>query len=216
MRQAIGYIRVSTDKQGKSGLGLEAQARTLVAFAEANGFEFVGTFTEVQSGKDDGAKRPQLVLALDCARARGLPIIVAKLDRLSRDVHYISGLMRHKVPFIVAELGADTDPFMLHIYAALAEKERTMISQRTKAALKAAKARGVKLGGRREGQINKAVAHAETLRDLFSRMEALSAHQAATALNTMRGIYPSLSGGKWHPAQVIRVRNRLAGNHAKM
>lgn len=91
-----------------------------------------------------------------------------------------------------------------------------MISQRTKAALKAAKARGVKLGGRREGQINKAVAHAETLRDLFSRMEALSAHQAATALNTMRGIYPSLSGGKWHPAQVIRVRNRLAGNHAKM
>src|ERR1700720_109895 len=77
-------------------------------------------------------------------------VIVAKLDRLSRDVHYISGLMKHRVPFIVAELGADTDPFMLHIYAALAEKERLMISQRTKAAMKAAKARGVTLGGLRD------------------------------------------------------------------
>src|SRR5262249_41053225 len=77
----------------------------------------------------------------------GTPIIVAKLDRLSRDVHYISGLMKHRVPFIVAELGADTDPFMLHLYAALAEKERALISRRTKEALAAAKARGVRLGG---------------------------------------------------------------------
>jgi DNA invertase Pin-like site-specific DNA recombinase len=78
--------------------------------------------------------------------ARGTPIIVAKLDRLSRDVHYISGLMKHRVPFIVAD-GADTDPFMLHLYSALAEKERALISRRTKDALAAAKARGVRLGG---------------------------------------------------------------------
>lgn len=78
------------------------------------------------------------------------PIVVAKLDRLSRDVHFISGLMKHKVAFIVADLGADTDPFMLHLYAALAEKERRMISQRTKDALAAAKANGKQLGGLRD------------------------------------------------------------------
>jgi DNA invertase Pin-like site-specific DNA recombinase len=91
-----------------------------------------------------------LAKALTRAKRDRAPILVAKLDRLSRDVHYISGLMKHNVPFIVAELGADTDPFMLHIYAALAEKERRMISERTKAALQAAKARGVALGGWRE------------------------------------------------------------------
>jgi DNA invertase Pin-like site-specific DNA recombinase len=84
--------------------------------------------------------------AINRARKAKAPIIVAKLDRLSRDVHYVSGLMKHRVPFIVAELGIDTDPFMLHLFAALAEKERAMISRRTKDALAAAKARGVRLG----------------------------------------------------------------------
>ena len=90
--------------------------------------------------------RPQLAAALAHARKLKAPVIVAKLDRLGRDVHFISGLMVNRVPFIVTELGIDTDPFMLHIYAALAQKERALISARTKAALKAAKARGVKLG----------------------------------------------------------------------
>jgi DNA invertase Pin-like site-specific DNA recombinase len=80
-------------------------------------------------------------------RRRRCPVAVAKLDRLSRDVHFISGLMAHRVPFLVAELGPDVDPFILHLFAALAEKERAMISNRTKAALAAAKERGVKLGG---------------------------------------------------------------------
>jgi DNA invertase Pin-like site-specific DNA recombinase len=101
--------------------------------------------------------RPQLSAAIECARKAKLPIIVAKLDRLSRDVHYISGLMKHRVPFIVTELGADTDPFLLHIYAALAEKERQMISRRTKDALAAARARGVILGGMREKSLESAV-----------------------------------------------------------
>jgi DNA invertase Pin-like site-specific DNA recombinase len=148
MKPAIGYIRVSTARQGRSGLGLEAQQAALVKFCDAEAFKLVETYTETESGADDD--RPQLSAAIERARKAKLPIIVAKLDRLSRDVHYISGLMKHRVPFIVTELGADTDPFLLHIYAALAEKERQMISRRTKDALAAARARGVILGGMRE------------------------------------------------------------------
>ena len=148
MREAIGYIRVSTARQGRSGLGLEAQQAAIARFAEAEAFALVETFTETESGADDD--RPQLNAAIERARKAKAPIICAKLDRLSRDVHYISGLMKHRVPFIVAELGSDTDPFLLHIYAALAEKERVLISRRTKDALTAARVRGVKLGGMRD------------------------------------------------------------------
>ena len=140
MKPAIGYIRVSTARQGRSGLGLEAQQAALAKFCDAEAFKLVETYTETESGADDD--RPQLSDAIERARKAKVPIIVAKLDRLSRDVHYISGLMKHRVPFIVTELGADTDPFLLHIYAALAEKERQMISRRTKDALAAARARG--------------------------------------------------------------------------
>src|SRR6478609_5971050 len=126
MKTAIAYTRVSTAQQGKSGLGLEAQQAALTRFAEAEGYSLVETFQEVETGKGSDAldRRPQLAAALKVARKHKAPIIVAKLDRLSRDVHFISGLMSHKTPFIVAELGADADPFMLHLYAALAEKER--------------------------------------------------------------------------------------------
>src|SRR3974377_1203601 len=147
MRPAIAYIRVSTVKQGRSGLGLEAQQEPLQRFAEAEGYSFLETFKDVESGKRGDDHRPALAAALERARRDKAPIIVAKLDRLSRDVHYISGLMKHRVPFIVTELGADTDPFLLHLYAALAETERKMIGERTKAAMAAAKARGVQIGG---------------------------------------------------------------------
>jgi DNA invertase Pin-like site-specific DNA recombinase len=147
-KPVVAYIRVSTKGQGKSGLGLDAQRDALARFASAEGFHIVEAFDEVETAKGDTlARRPKLAAALKAARKLKAPVIVAKLDRLSRDVHFISGLMAHKVPFIVAELGADTDPFMLHIYAALAEKERRLISERTKAGLAAAKGRGVKLGG---------------------------------------------------------------------
>jgi len=170
MRAAIGYIRVSTAKQGRSGLGLEGQQEALRRFAEAEGYTFAETFTEVESGKHGEDHRPALAGALARARKERAPIIVAKLDRLSRDVHYISGLMKHRVPFIVTELAADTDPFMLHIYAALAEKERRMISDRTKAAMKAAKARGVRIGGLRDKGAElerEAKDRAEGLRSVF-------------------------------------------------
>ena len=151
-KTAIAYIRVSTAEQGRSGLGLEAQRTAIEAFAEREQITITGWLSEVQSGKrisDTLAERPQLAAALEASRASGAMILVSKLDRLSRDVHFISGLMAHKVPFLVCELGADVDPFMLHLFAALAEKERAMISQRTKAALAALKARGVKLGPKR-------------------------------------------------------------------
>jgi DNA invertase Pin-like site-specific DNA recombinase len=149
----VAYYRVSTAEQGRSGLGLEAQQSAVEKFAKAEGFEIAAAFTETESGK--GAvtldRRPNLIGALAEAKrhGKGVPVIVAKLDRLSRDVAFISALMAHKTPFLVAELGADVSPFMLHIYAAVAEQERLLISERTRAALVAAKARGVKLGNPR-------------------------------------------------------------------
>ena len=162
MKSYFGYIRVSTAEQGRSGLGLEAQRAAIEAFAGREQIAITGWFSECQSGKrvsDTLAERPQLRAALEASQEAGAPVLVSKLDRLSRDVHFISGLMAHKVPFLVAELGADVDPFMLHLFAALAEKERALISQRTKAALAALKARGVKLGPRRA---NTAAAHEAT------------------------------------------------------
>jgi DNA invertase Pin-like site-specific DNA recombinase len=208
MRPAIAYIRVSTQRQGRSGLGLEAQQAAIARFAEAEAFNLVETFTETESGADDD--RPQLSAAIERARKVKGPVIVAKLDRLSRDVHYISGLMKYKVPFVVTELGTDTDPFLLHLYAALAEKERALISRRTKDALAAAKARGVKLGGVTGSSLanqQAAADFAEALRAVFAELAGVSARKAAEELNR-RGI-AAANGGRWHAVQVIRVRERL-------
>lgn len=212
MKTAIAYTRVSTAQQGKSGLGLEAQQTALARFAEAEGYNLIQTFQEVETGKGADAldRRPQLAAALKSARQQKAPIIVAKLDRLSRDVHFISGLMMHKTPFIVAELGADADPFMLHVYAALAEKERRMISRRTKDALAVRKAQGVKLGGlNAKGIQNRdaAVERAEQLRPVFEELAGLSAHKIAAVLNERKIATPA--GGAWHAATVIRVHKRL-------
>lgn len=148
--KAIAYCRVSSREQGRSGLGLEAQRAAILAFcAQDAELEIVEWFTEVESGKrvsDTLKARPQLAAALLRAAQHKGPVIVSKLDRLSRDVHFISGLMVHGVEFIACELGRQSDPFMLHLFAALAEKERALISQRTTAALAALKARGTALG----------------------------------------------------------------------
>src|SRR4051795_5038296 len=150
MPQAVAYVRVSTTQQGKSSLGIEAQRAAIARFCQAEGYGIEAEHVEVETGKGADAieRRPQLAAALARAKRLKGPVIVAKLDRLSRDVHFISGLMAQRVPFIVAELGADADPFMLHIYAALAEKERALISDRTRAALAQKKAQGVVLGNR--------------------------------------------------------------------
>jgi DNA invertase Pin-like site-specific DNA recombinase len=220
MQKAISYIRVSTGKQGKSGLGIEAQRQAIARFASTGGMEVVDEFVEVETGKgaDALSRRPKLAEALSKARKAKAPVIVAKLCRLSRDVAFVSGLMSHKVPFIVAELGADADPFMLHLYAALAEKERALIAERTRAALAQKKAQGALLGNRtnlRDAQA-KGVATNRKAADTFAsnvlpivrQIQAAGAktHRAiAQALND-RGVRTA-RGGDWHDST---VRNLLA------
>jgi DNA invertase Pin-like site-specific DNA recombinase len=220
-RALIGYVRVSTARQGRSGLGIEAQREALARFAASEGFELARVFVEVETGKGSDAleRRPQLAAALSEARRQRCPVAVAKLDRLSRDVHFISGLMVHRVPFLVAELGPDVDPFILHLFAALAEKERALIATRTKAALAAAKARGVKLGGpklqeARKAAVERNVANADQhaanvlpiIRDI--QRSGASLHQIADALNA-RGI-STPRGGRWYAKSVSNVLARSA------
>ena len=146
MKPAVFYIRASTKEQGNSGLGLEAQRAALDKFAEAEGFAVAGVFVEVASGKLDIEDRPALREALALAKKLKAPIIVSKLCRLSREVAFVSALMARGTPFIVAAFGVSVDNLMLHIHAAMNENERRIIGQRTKEALAAKKARGVKLG----------------------------------------------------------------------
>jgi DNA invertase Pin-like site-specific DNA recombinase len=216
-KPAIAYIRVSTQKQGRSGLGLEAQAEAIKHFAAAEGFTVAKTFTEVETGKGADAldRRPELAAAITAARKLKGSILLSKLDRLSRDVHFISGLMAHKVPFIVTELGADVDPFVLHLFAALAQKERSLISKRTKEGLAAAKRRGKELGGWTAGSERsqrEATAFAERMRPIMDELAGMSATQAAHELNVRK--IDTAAGGKWYPATVIRLRERLGDGGA--
>src|SRR5712672_1186706 len=150
MEHVIAYLRVSTRQQQRSGLGIDAQRAAIERFAAVESLAISAEFVEFESGKGADAleRRPQLADALAAAKARKCSVVVAKLDRLSRDVAFVAGLMAQRVPFMVAELGRDADPFMLHLYAALAEKERRMISERTKAALASKKSAGAVLGNR--------------------------------------------------------------------
>ena len=217
MKPAIAYIRVSTAKQGRSGLGLEAQREAIARFAQAEGFEIVAEHVEVETGKGADAldRRPVLKTALEDARKIKAPVIVAKLDRLSRDVAFIAGLMAQRVPFVVAELGVDADPFMLHLYAALAEKERALISQRTKDALARAKANGVVLGkhGRdvlaprnRKAAVGRAMAISDTVR---AKLDAGKSLRTIAAELNADGV-PTAKGGQWHLTSVKRLVDRLA------
>ena len=212
------HPRFAPSSRANPALGLAAQEAAISAFCTQHGYAIAAQYGEVETGKGHDAldRRPQLAAALAHARKPKAPVIVAKLDRLGRDVHFISGLMDNRVPFIVTELGTDTDPFMLHIYAALAEKERALISARTKAALKAAKARGVKLGN---PNARKALVAARAHRwgdTTANRAAALNAIEEirATGIVSARGIareltarrLPTPAGGKvWAPAQVQRL-----------
>lgn len=223
MNKAIGYLRVSTREQGDSGLGLEAQRNAIIAFCEREGLFLESWYSEVESGKrisDTLDERPQLQVAIAEARALGCPVIVSKLDRLSRDVYFISGLMVQKVPFIVCELGMNTDPFMLHLFAALAEKERKLISDRTKAALGVLKERGVALGAadprvRGKGnaaQIKRAAQFAEGTRLVIEaatqngypmHLEIRSLREQGQWLNQQG--YRTIRGTVWTAAAVSRI-----------
>jgi DNA invertase Pin-like site-specific DNA recombinase len=148
MKNAIGYLRVSTQEQGRSGLGLAAQRFDIEHFGQREGFSVTSWHQDIQTGagKDALLLRPGLAAALKEARAARCPLIVSRLDRLSRNVHFIAGLMEHKVHFVVAVFGHDVDHFTLHIYASIAEQERKMISERVRAATLIAKSQGRKFG----------------------------------------------------------------------
>lgn len=220
-RPLVSYLRVSTDKQGRSGLGIEAQRAAVAAFAETHGYAIVADHEEHETGKGVDAldRRPQLAAALAAARRLRCAVVVAKLDRLSRDVAFIAGLMAQRVPFLVAELGPDVDPFILHIHAALAEKERALIAARTRAAMAGLKARGVLLGNRtnlaeasaRGAGANRAEADAfaANVRPMIEAIRAAGAasHRAIAAeLNTRR--IETARGGAWSAVQVGRILAR--------
>jgi DNA invertase Pin-like site-specific DNA recombinase len=219
MIEYVIYRRVSTQDQGRSGLGLEAQTRDIGLFLTTYSdvpYEVLGEFTDIESGKNDD--RPQLAAAIALAKKSRATLLVAKLDRLSRRVSFIAGLMEDKgLTFKVASMPY-ADSFQLHIYAALAEQERAFISLRTKAALQAAKARGVKLGGLRPGMdarnagvARAADASAERVRSIIQPMrdrgETLQA--IADVLNNS-GTQTPRGGARWNKSQVSRALARLA------
>jgi DNA invertase Pin-like site-specific DNA recombinase len=220
MESAVAYLRVSTQRQQRSGLGIEAQRAAIERFAQAEGLSIISEYAEAETGKGADAldRRPQLAAALAAARKSKCSIVVSKLDRLSRDVAFVAGLMAQRVPFMVAELGRDADPFMLHLYAALAEKERRLIAERTKAALQAKRATGTTLGNRtnlsaaglagRRSQAREAdqfVAGILPVLEAIRKTGASSLAEIADALNA-RGVR-SANGGIWHRSS---VRNLLA------
>jgi DNA invertase Pin-like site-specific DNA recombinase len=212
-RPYIAYYRVSTDRQGRSGLGLDAQQQAVTSFLTGRG-QLVEAFTEVESGRKND--RPQLAAALDACRQHKAALVIAKLDRLARNVHFISGLMESGVEFLAVDM-PEANRLTIHILAAVAEHEREMISQRTKAALQAAKVRGTKLGSptprhgatvRGKALRETADAFAASIRPILHELQrqGITSYNAiAKALNA-RGIQTA-NKRKWYGAT---VKNALA------
>jgi DNA invertase Pin-like site-specific DNA recombinase len=212
----VAYYRVSTDKQGESGLGIEAQRKAVETYLDGGSWTLAQEFVEVESGKRS-TNRPQLAAAIAACKKHKAKLVIAKLDRLSRNVAFISTLMETKVEFVACDF-PHANKLTIHILAAVAEHEREAISARTKAALAALKARGVKLGGpkRDEASIlgaraNKAAADrfaANTL-PIIRQVQATGATslRAVAAALTARGI-PTPRGREWSAPQVANVLKR--------
>lgn len=212
----IAYYRVSTERQGRSGLGLEAQRKSVRDYLNGSGWKLLDEFTEIETGKGHNAlaRRPQLKAALEACRKQKATLLIAKLDRLARNVYFVSGLMESGVEFVAADMPM-ANRLTVHILAAVAEHEREMISQRTKAALAAAKHRGVDLG--RHGRTvlaprnrSQAIQRAKELRPLLSELEAAgitSTRAIARAMNERRIASPT--GKRWHQTTVLRLQQRL-------
>jgi DNA invertase Pin-like site-specific DNA recombinase len=213
----VSYLRVSTDKQGRSGLGMEAQRKMVADYLNGGDWKLVGEYVETESGKVNG--RVELERAMAHAKRVGATLLIAKLDRLSRNVAFIANLMESGVAFVACDM-PHAKPFELHIRASLAEEEARLISERTKAALAAAKARGVKLGGWRGGPIVEAALAGEASRrkaDAFAaelaplmlamRSRGLSLRKMAAELAT-QGVQTA-KGGRWTAMAVSAVLARL-------
>lgn len=217
MQRYVVYKRVSTSEQGRSGLGLDAQARDIGIFLETfseTPWEMLGEFTDVLSGTTND--RPELVKAVNLAKQQKATLLVAKLDRLSRKVAFIAALMDDpKLDLRVASMPY-ADKFQLHIYAALAEQEREFISRRTKAALAEAKVRGQKLGGMRDATMRRnaavkanAEARARKVAGIVLPLREAGKSLRETAGELNRAGVATARGGRWQPSQVKRVLDRL-------
>jgi DNA invertase Pin-like site-specific DNA recombinase len=207
----VAYYRVSTAQQGKSGLGLEAQQAAVKTYLNGGSWELVGEFTEVESGKRKN--RPQLEAALAMCKKQKATLVIAKLDRLARNLHFISGLMESKINFVAVDMPT-ANRLTVHILAAVAEEEARAISARTKAALASAKARGVRLGsnGATLGKANAASARktAHSLKPIIQQLRAdgITTVRAITeALNARKIQTPQ--GRQWHSTSVHRLLARL-------
>lgn len=215
----IAYHRVSTQKQGASGLGLEAQQVAVAAYLNGGASELIAEFQEVETGKgaDALAKRPQLRAALDACRKHGATLIIAKLDRLARNVHFISGLMVSKVRFVACDM-PEANELTIHIMAAFAEHEAKRISQRTKDALAVAKSRGVVLGRSGPANLRPSIEERQRAANAFAdRLRAILGGMTARGLTQrdmteeLNGIgVPAPRGGQWRLSQVQRVIARNA------
>jgi DNA invertase Pin-like site-specific DNA recombinase len=207
----VAYYRVSTDRQGKSGLGLEAQQKAVTDYLNGGNWSVTGEFTEIETGKRND--RPQLARALAACRKHKATLVIAKLDRLSRNLAFIATLMDSGIEFIAVD-NPHANKLTLHILAAVAQHEREMIAARTRAALQASKARGTKLG--RNGAENLAPLYrveAEQRAKEFASVIAeyvakgMSARAIARELETRK--VPTAKGGAWHTATVLRIMKRL-------
>ena len=217
----IAYYRVSTDRQGRSGLGLDAQRKAVRDYLNGGDWQLTGEFTEVESGKR--SDRPELAKALEACRRQKARLVIAKLDRLARNVAFISGLMESKVDFVAADM-PEANKLTVHIMAAMAEHEREQISARTKSALAAAKARGRKLGwsipGREHEQqhaARKGVSVRLRQADAFAaNVLPIIRDIEAAGIATLKGIAEALNargirtarGGRWHATTVKNVMQR--------
>ena len=209
--QFIPYYRVSTARQGASGLGLDAQRAATSAYLAATGGEVLVEITEVESGKKD--QRPELKAAIEMCRKTGATLLIAKLDRLARSVAFIANLLESGVRFVAVDM-PNADRFMMHVYSAMAEEEGRRISERTRAALASAKARGIRLGANgialaaqhKAAAEDRALAIEDTLRRLI-RTDGLTFRQAAERMNAMR--VPTAGGKGWHSTSVFRVWKRI-------
>lgn len=212
MRKAVAYYRVSTERQGQSGLGLEAQKKSVTDFIKANDYLLDKEFIEIESGKKD--KRPILAKALRKCKAENATLLIAKLDRLARNVMFISTLMESKVDFKAVD-NPFAEDIILHIMAAFAQHERVQISKRTIAALRAAKARGVKLGKHGREVLSKenkqeAVRFAMNMKPIIEQIQS-------NGIKTIRGIakelnqlkIPTYRNKKWHPNTVHSLIKRI-------
>jgi len=216
MQKYVAYYRVSTAKQGRSGLGLEAQKEAARQFVESGTRKLLEEFTEVETGKGSNAleKRPQLQAAMQYARKHRATLLIAKLDRLARNTHFISGLMEAKVPFTSCDLPT-ADPFMLHIYAAVAEQEGKRISQRIKDALAAKKARGEAVGNVASLQPFNGTRAADAAQFASNLQPTIAAYKAQGM--TQRAMVEAMNaagvrtrkGGAWSLVQLQRVIQRL-------